>query len=58
MSKYTHIALQALAMLVQVGNLTTSVVPPKYQGLVTALLSVGQAVLAIYNHGASNGKSS
>lgn len=57
-SKLVHGLLQGLATVVQVANLASGVVPVHYQPLVAALVSVAQATLALYNHGASNGSQS
>jgi hypothetical protein len=50
MSKVLHGALQLLGVAVQVTNLSTSIVPPKYQALVAGLVAVAQAALALTNH--------
>jgi hypothetical protein len=54
MSKLVHILVQVALAIVQVSGLATSFVPPKYQPMVTAVVGVAQAGLAIYNHGGSN----
>jgi hypothetical protein len=50
MSKLTHGLLQALGIVIQIVNLSFSIVPAKYQPVVAALVAAAQAALALYNH--------
>jgi hypothetical protein len=50
MSKLVHALLQTLGVAVVIGTDSLSSVPTKYQALVTGLVAVGQAGLALYNH--------
>jgi hypothetical protein len=45
-----HIFLQALALVMQYGNLAFNVVPAKYKPVVTLIISGAQGGLAWYNH--------
>ena len=46
----THVIFQLLAVVLQVLNFTSGVVPPHYQPYVMVVISVLQAALAAYNH--------
>lgn len=50
MSKLTHGLLQALGVVIQIVNLSFSIVPAKYQPLVAAVVAAAQAALALWNH--------
>ena len=52
MNKWVHYALQAVAVVVQVGNGALHVVPDKYKPLVGAVVGLAQVVLHTYatNH--------
>lgn len=54
MSKFLHGLLHVLGGALQLVNIAA--VPPKYQGLVAAVIALAQGGLAISNHGATNGK--
>lgn len=46
----THVIFQLLAVVLQVLNFTSGVVPPHYQPYVMVVISVLQSALAAYNH--------
>jgi hypothetical protein len=50
MTSKTHIIAQVLAMLLQVLNMASGVVPPKYQPYVMFGIAVVQAGMGLYNH--------
>jgi len=57
MGKLLHGALQVLGVAVQVANQSLTLVPAKYQPLVTLVVGAAQAGLALYNHGGASGQS-
>jgi len=58
MSKLTHGLLQALGGVIQIVNLSFSLVPAKYQPLVAAIVAAAQAALALWNHSTASSSQS
>lgn len=53
MSKFVHVLLHVVAVVVQVGTLASGVVPGPWQPVVVGVVSALQGVLAVSQHKSS-----